>query len=130
MKETIKKLCAILLVIGGLAAGWLLFIIIQNHIAGDFSVSDYQQYIIYFPSDRVVGPVDDVKTAKEKAEIVWIEVYGEKIRKENWAYKVYFDEESKIWMVTGLLPRIVKGGVPNILIQKEDGKVLAVWHGK
>ncbi|MHB1453454.1 MAG: NTF2 fold immunity protein [Saccharofermentanales bacterium] len=130
MKDKVRQIAIILFIVGGLAVGWLVFTFIQNHVAGDFSVTDYQQYISNFPSDRIIGPVDDVRTAKKQAEIIWIETYGERIKKENWLYKVYYDKDSEIWMVTGLLPGIAKGGVPNILIRKEDGKVLAVWHGK
>jgi len=43
---------------------------------------------------------------------------------------VLFDEESETWLVHGTLPKNTIGGVPYILIQKSDGKVLAVWHTK
>jgi len=37
---------------------------------------------------------------------------------------------NKIWIVTGYLPQNMLGGVPYMEIQKVDGKVLKIAHGK
>lgn len=36
----------------------------------------------------------------------------------------------KVWIVTGYLPHNMLGGVPSIEIQRVDGKVLKITHGK
>jgi len=36
------------------------------------------------------------------------------------------DRQHKVWLVQGTLPENILGGAANILIQKADGKVLAV----
>lgn len=96
---------------------------------GAFKLMDYSYFIENFPSNKVLGSVDSAQLAKENAEVIWIETYGESIKKIK-SYKVFFDEENQVWLVQGSLQKNWKGGVPYILIQKYDGKVLAVWHGK
>lgn len=100
---------------------------------GTFKLTDYNCFIEEFPSEKVLGSVDSAQLAKEKAEVIWIETYGESI-KEKKPYEVSFDEENDVWLITGSMPKNlfgnIKGGVPYILIQKADGKVLAVWHDK
>lgn len=95
-----------------------------------FEVSDYQYYIDNFPSDEILGSVRDAEDAKKKAEELWIELYGRDIKKER-PYKVYYDAKNEVWMVEGTLPFYYgDGGVAYILMEKETGKVLAVWHDK
>ena len=40
-----------------------------------------------------------------------------------------YDENSNM-VVSGTLWKNFIGGVPNVIIQKSDGKVLAVWYTK
>ena len=94
-----------------------------------FNVSDYSRYIDQFPSDKVLGPINSAKIAKEKAEVIWIELYGEEVKQKK-PYSVFFDEIHGIWMIQGSLTENWIGGVPYIIIQKSDGKILAVWHEK
>lgn len=101
----------------------------KKTVIGKFNVSEYSEVVIQFSSDKIVGTVQDVETAKEKAESIWIELYGDEV-KEKKPYIVSFDELNEVWLVQGSLPKNKFGGVPYILIQKSDGKVLAVWHDK
>ena len=94
-----------------------------------FDISEYDDIIARFPSDKILGPVDSQEDAKEQALTVWTEIYGEEVDNER-PIVVLFDEESETWLVHGTLPKNTIGGVPYILIQKSDGKVLAVWHTK
>lgn len=94
-----------------------------------FRLTDYSDYIAEFPSEKVLGTIDSLQKAKEEAEIIWLEVYGDSV-KDMKPYIVSYDEESQVWLVQGTLKKNHDGGVPCILIQKSDGKVLAVWHGK
>lgn len=101
----------------------------KKTVIGKFNISEYSEVVIQFSSDKIVGTVQDVETAKEKAESIWIELYGDEV-KEKKPYIVLFDELNEVWLVQGSLPENKFGGVPYILIQKSDGKVLAVWHDK
>lgn len=101
----------------------------KKTVIGKFNISEYSEVVIQFSSDKIVGTVQDVETAKEKAESIWIELYGDEV-KEKKPYIVSFDELNEVWLVQGSLPENKFGGVPYILIQKSDGKVLAVWHDK
>jgi|GEM_PF-1883909 len=99
-----------------------------------FSLAEYNYYIENFPLDRIVGFIDSSEDAIREAESIWIELFGEKVKKQR-PYKVSFDEENQVWLVEGTLHQpdaypnvVVLGGVAYLLIQKSDGRVLAVWH--
>lgn len=103
---------------------------------GTFDLDDYTYYLeCFFPDeDLILGPIGNAEIAKKKAEKVWVEIYGEKVKNEE-PYNVAFDEENQVWLVFGSLPKrdgngYATGGTAHILIQKSDGKVLAVWHTK
>jgi Na+-translocating ferredoxin:NAD+ oxidoreductase RnfG subunit len=100
----------------------------NNNKIGNFSLSDYQEQLSESPSDLVLGETLDSKSAKKKAEEVWVKTYGKSVKKESSPYEVYFDDTNNVWLVTGTLPKGWLGGVPYILIRKSDGKVLAMWH--
>ena len=72
----------------------------------------------YVPSDKVAIKI---------AEAVWLPIYGEKVLN----YKPYVAtlKDKKIWIVTGTLKNGL-GGVPYAEIQKSDGKILTISHGK
>ena len=96
---------------------------------GTFSVNEFSEDIEKFSSNEVLGEVLTGKAAIQKAEKLWIDLYGKDIVKEK-PYKVYFDEENQAWLVNGSLPYGYDGGVAYVIIRKTDGKVLAVWHEK
>ncbi len=80
----------------------------------------------------------DAKAAAERAETVWFDIYGEEEIKKQQPYRVSFDEQNSIWVVEGtlrlwpfpawLIP--MAGGTAYIVMQQEDGKILAYGHGK
>ncbi|MBS5843989.1 MAG: hypothetical protein KIC77_11005 [Clostridiales bacterium] len=129
-KKTIVIICAIILFIGGVVA---ILLFNQKPKVGQFNFVEYSNYIIDFPSNIVLGPVNNAESAKDKAQSVWLQLYGESIKDEK-PYQVFFDESNEMWLVTGSMPKCLfdttKGGVANIIIRKSDGKVLAVWHDK
>lgn len=105
-----------------------------------FSLSDspyYLEAIEDFPSDKYLGEVLTAEEAIAHAEREWVALYGDKVNRQK-PYKVSFDAEMNVWLVRGSLPGpvsirpgaqiITRGRVAGILIQKEDGKILAVWH--
>jgi hypothetical protein len=104
---------------------------LRKEVINHFSLDDYDYYINLnrYSSDRILGPVDDAEIAKEKAEDVWIELFGDSVTGKR-PYQVMFDETNEVWLVQGTLPKKMLGGIPYIIIQKTDGKVLAVWHDK
>lgn len=128
MNKQIITLCIIfaLLIVGTIT---LLFYSQKEPRIENFDFSEYEWVIAQSPSDIVLGPIDNATEAKKKALAIWIEIYGEKVNNKK-PFIVSFDEQHGIWMVRGSLPPNYLGGVPYILIQKESGKVLAIWHGK
>lgn len=78
----------------------------------------------YFPKE---GFVPDKNTAIKIAEAVWFPIYGESIYTKK-PYKIKLIKG--VWIIEGSLPEGYQGGVPYIEIQKKDGKILKVIHGK
>lgn len=84
------------------------------------------------PGDSRFGPprgaIPDECTAKAVAETVWSEIYGAKnvdLQKPLLAM-----EANGRWHVQGTIPRKMLGGVAYIILAKEDGRVIDVWHTK
>lgn len=118
-----------------LLIGGIVVLMLFNKVSkvGKFSVADYSNYIAKFSSSKVLGSIDNAGNAKKKAESLWLEIYGESVKKEK-PYQVFYDDVNEAWLVSGSLQQSlfcsVKGGVAYIIIRKSDGKVLAVWHDK
>ncbi|MBO5076339.1 MAG: hypothetical protein J5584_01930 [Clostridia bacterium] len=94
-----------------------------------FDVDDYQEFIDTFPSNECLGKISGKADAVKKAETVFIKIYGKQVKKER-PYQIFYDEEAEVWLVQGSLPSYKIGGVANIIIENDTGKVLAVWHEK
>jgi hypothetical protein len=102
-------------------------------IAAVIFLNDYDLCAKHNYKDRIVGYipkegfVPNKLTAIRIAISVWLPIYGEKIYNEK-----PFDAklENGIWTVEGSLPKNSLGGVALIKIQKTDGKILLVIHGK
>ena len=78
-------------------------------------------------SDNHIDYVPNSETAIKIAEAVWHPIYGDKIN-DSKPYTAVL--ENNVWIVDGTLPEGMKGGTPHIEIQKKDGKILGVSHGK
>ncbi len=103
----------------------------QDYINSEESTIEY--YIKYCKGaenlKEYLGPVNSASEAKKMAEREWFKLYGVwKTIKER-PYKVSYDPENEVWFVRGTLPDGMVGGTASILIRREDGKVLALWHG-
>ena len=136
MKKKLLFGIAIVLIIVLVVGGIYMNSFKKTKAVGTFKLENYndivENYGNNFPSEKfpdALGFIDSEKTAKEKSEIVWKEIYGESIM-ERKPYEVSFDDKNQVWLVQGTLPKNWLGGVPYILIKKSDGKVLAVWHTK
>lgn len=132
MKKIIVIVVVVLII--AVAAGILYISFIKNDIDGDFKLDDYNEYIDFYNNNftkekkvESVGPIDSPQDAKKAAETIWIEVYGDSVKQKK-PYHVRFDEENQVWFVCGTV-LFMEGG-PNILIQKSDGKILAIWQNK
>jgi len=74
------------------------------------------------------GYVPDAETAIAIAVAVWNPIYGkEKILGEK-PYRASL--ENGVWTVRGSLPRGRVGGVAEVDISKDDGRILRLIHGK
>ncbi|MUT67483.1 NTF2 fold immunity protein [Paenibacillus sp. NEAU-GSW1] len=91
-------------------------------------MQDYKDQIQQ--SSMTNGAIPNAETAKKVAEVILNEIYGADQISERKPLVAKFDDQSKVWLVQGTLPENILGGVPNILLQQADGKVLAVWHEK
>lgn len=125
-KKVVLAIAAVLtaMIIVGAIAVWT-----NTQKVGQFDLDFYAEEIAQFPSDKVLGPVTSTTDAKEKAEAVWVETYGEYVKKEK-PYGVSYDKDTGTWLVLGHLPKGAIGGVAHILIRESDGAVLAIWHDK
>ena len=101
----------------------------QSIVIEDFDVHEYQYYINNFSVEDNVGLITDAKDLLRKAESIWVEKYGERVKGQK-PYQVLYDEKNDIWLVRGTLHADRMGGVANILVDNSTGKVLAVWHDK
>ena len=126
-----KVLFIFLLVLFMTFIGGILVVIIKNKSPEikTFEVSEYQYYIDNFSSEANLGFISDSKDLLKKVEVIWIEQYGERIKNQK-PYQVFYDEANGIWLVHGTLRSNMMGGVANILVDNDTGKVLAVWHDK
>ena len=111
--------------------GVILVVIIKNESPEikTFEVSEYQYYIDNFSSEDNLGFISDSKDLLKKVEVIWIKQYGKRIKNQK-PYQVFYDEANGIWLVQGTLRSDMMGGVANILVDNDTGKVLAVWHDK
>lgn len=73
------------------------------------------------------GYVPDSTTAVQIAEILFVRIYGEKVLEKKPFVATFKDG---IWIVDGTLEKGMDGGVPHVEIQKADGKIIDLFHGK
>jgi NTF2 fold immunity protein len=77
------------------------------------------------------GFVPNEKTAVRIAEAVLIPIYGEEKINSEKPFSAKLNEQGDVWTVNGHLPgQYNRGGVATVEIEKNDGRILQVWHGK
>lgn len=74
------------------------------------------------------GYVPDPETAIRIALAVWEPIYGKEQIAGEKPYVATLSGE--VWTVHGSLPKQGVGGVAEIDIRKDDGRILRVSHGK
>ena len=80
----------------------------------------------YMPDE---GVVPNEETAIKIAETIWFPIYGDGIYSKQ-PFKAVYNTKEKCWYVSGTLPENTIGGVPEIKINKTDGKIVYINHGK
>ena len=127
MKKQIAILMGMIVLLAAILIPVMLFS--KDPEIGTFQLDEYQYYIENFPSEETLGGIADARDAMNKAEEVLIKTYGKTVRNEK-PYQLFYDEQNEVWLVTGTLRGNREGGVGNILMENDTGKVLAVWHDK
>lgn len=82
------------------------------------------------PEECYLGSTPDKDDALDKGEKILSKIYGSEKIKEEYPLHVSYDEKYSAWVVHGSLPEGLLGGVAVAIFQKDDGKIIAVWHGK
>jgi len=80
----------------------------------------------YWPEN---GVVSNRNVAIKIAEAVWQPIYGDAIYSKQ-PFIAEYNKDEEYWYVHGTLPPNTFGGVPEIKINKSDGKILYISHGK
>lgn len=81
----------------------------------------------YVPAAGYVATAD---VAKKIAEAVWVPIYGKKHIEEEKPFQAILSNDG-VWVVQGSLPKGHDlGGTAYIEINKLDGRILKVTHGK
>jgi hypothetical protein len=75
------------------------------------------------------GLVKDALTAKRMAVAILESFYGKNLLQSEEPINVSLIND-KYWYVNGTLPNGYMGGVAEILISREDGRILYLTHGK
>ncbi len=91
-----------------------------------------------FAPEKLVGKkiyLDTAETAedvKEKIEPIWFEIFGESEIIQQRPYIICINEDESLWYIYGNDDYLdgALGGVVNAIVSKEDGEVLAIWHGE
>ncbi len=126
-----KRILTVILFLFAMCIGGIVTAIVKSRSPDiqTFSVSEYQYYIDNFSAENDFGAIADTKDLLKKAERVWIEKYGKRVKSQK-PYQVLYDEKNGIWLVRGTLHADRMGGVAHVLVDNATGKVLAVWHDK
>ena len=100
-----KKLYIILPVVAAVC-GVLLFLSVHNYgfRPDQFELENYRAEIEQFPSDEVMGKIENIDDAVKKAKVLFEKNY------ENehalFFYAVYFDKNENAWMVRRSIPKL------------------------
>ena len=99
---------------------------------GSFDISEYSSEADEFSYENIsgrsrkFGEIASYEKAGECAEIIWSEMGFETDSKKP--YRVYYDSEKSLWLVTGNLDRDLLGGEPYAVFSENEGEVIAAWH--
>ena len=75
------------------------------------------------------GLIKDALTAKRVALAILLSFYGKECLQSEKPFTVSLID-NKYWFISGTLPKGCVGGVAEILLSKEDGKIMYLNHSK
>lgn len=81
-----------------------------------------------FGEEIVCGEITTHKQAAELAEKYWIEIYGHDSIIDQRPYLVEYNLKNDIWYIHGDISGDEPGGVAYAIFDREDGKLLDMWH--
>ena len=127
-KKTLFLILGAVLVVLLAGGGVALYLKIRaDNAVTDFDVSKYSDITQKYGAIKA-DYVASAQQAKSIAGAVWSSVYGS-TAKIGTPYRVSFDKANKVWLVEGAAAKD-GSGIPHILIQQADCKILAVWFDK
>ena len=95
---------------------------VYKGIEAESSLPELESYV---PKGGVVSSPD---IASRIAEIIAISIYG---KKQIFSERPYIiTERENVWIIRGSIKKDLKGGVFEIIIQKNDGRVVYINHGE
>ncbi|WP_051508982.1 NTF2 fold immunity protein [Xylanibacter oryzae] len=113
--------------------------IFKGNVKVDKDITEERKLVddTYFKSDidtmgvygRTNGIIPNAKSAAGIAKIILNYCYGEGTINKEKPFNVEL-VNNRVWYIYGSLPKNSFGGAAQILIQKSDGKVLGIFHGK
>ena len=103
---------------------------------GEFNLETYEEEFDEL-IDISLEKIENSEDAKIKAKKVFLKKYDKKDVIKNEPFTVSYDDKNKVWLVEGTyefecyLPNVgCSGGIMHILIQENNGVVLAIWYDK
>lgn len=94
----------------------------------EFDLSDYSDMIKAFPSDRILGKIENARDAKLKARKLFQDTFSEKDL--TILYQAGYDKNTDTWLVSNNKTVVRFGGSAYVLIKGLNGDVMALWHDK
>jgi hypothetical protein len=79
----------------------------------------------YMPEE---GVIPDAETAKQVAEVIFNRFYDPASVQMEKPFSVHLQDG--VWIVMGTMPKGLLGGVAEIWMNKSDGRVIHLFHGR
>ena len=101
---------------------------IKMNSKSEFDLSDYSYMIETFPSDCILGKIENARDAKLKAKELFQDTFSEKDL--TILYQAGYDKNTDTWLVSNNKTVVRFGGSAYVLIKGLNGEVMALWHDK
>jgi len=106
----------------------------SDRYCGNFSLSKYSYAIENCATSIEVEPITNYQEAAACAKDVWMQTFDCECMKRPQERIVFYDDATQTWFVSGI--RLYEkweepmddGGMPRILIDGKENRVIAVWH--
>lgn len=101
---------------------------IKMNSKSEFDLSDYSYMIETFPSDCILGKIENARDAKLKAKELFQDTFSEKDL--IILYQASYDKRTDTWLISSNKIIAKFGGSAYAVIKGFNGEVLALWHEK